>query len=190
VVTSRSLYLGFLVLIAVERFVELAISRANVRGALARGGYEVGRGHYRVMVLLHTSFLFSCGLEVLLYKRPFLAVLGFPALSLALFAQALRYAAILTLGERWNVRIVVWPFAAPVTKGPYRLVRHPNYLAVVIEILFVPLVHSAFVTAAVFSLCNACLLVVRIRQEERALGPRYAHAFRDRPRFFPRVFSG
>ena len=69
------------------------------------------------------------------------------------------------LGERWNVRIIVWPLAPPVTRGPYRFVRHPNYVAVGLELFFVPLIHGAFVTAAVFSACNAIVLAVRIREE-------------------------
>ena len=85
------------------------------------------------------------------------------------FAQVLRYAAVFTLGSRWNVRIVVWPGKAPVTSGPYRFMRHPNYVAVVLEVLFVPLVHGAFWTATVFSACNAVLLWVRIRAEEALL---------------------
>jgi methyltransferase len=100
-------------------------------------------------------------------------------------AQGLRYWAIFTLGERWNVRILVLPNAAPVTRGPYRWVRHPNYVAVVMEILLVPLVHGAWLTAAAFTVANAVVLRIRIRAEEAALGPGYAAAFAGRPRFIP-----
>jgi methyltransferase len=189
-VTSQALYLGLLGLLAAERCIELIISRKNAARAFARGGFETGRGHYRVMAVLHTAFLLSCGVEVVLLDRPFPGALGIVALVAALLAQALRYAAVFTLGEQWNVRIIVWPSRAPVTGGLYRFVRHPNYLAVIVELLAVPLIHGAFVTAVVFSVCNAALLAVRIREEEQALGSAYADAFRDRPRFVPRSFGG
>jgi methyltransferase len=189
-VISEALYLVFLGLIGVERCIELWISRAHAKRAFAQGGFEVGRGHYRFMAALHTAFLLSCGLEVVLLERPFPGGVGLIALLAALLAQLLRYAAVAALGERWNVRIIVWPSRAPVTGGLYRFVRHPNYLAVIVELVAVPLVHGAFLTAVVFSVCNAVLLTVRIREEERALGPQYASAFRERPRFIPRSFSG
>jgi methyltransferase len=136
------------------------------------------------VVALHAAFLVSCVVEVSVARRPFPGWLGFLALALVLLAQALRYACIAALGKRWNVRIIVWPDRYPVTTGPYRFLRHPNYAAVVVEICFLPLVHGAWMTALTFSLTNAWLLTVRIREEERALGVRYADAFRDRPRFF------
>jgi methyltransferase len=189
-VTSQHLYLGFLGLLAIERGVELLVSKANARAAFARGAFEVGQGHYRAMAALHTLFFFSAAGEVVVLERPFPGAFGFVALGLALLAQVLRYSAVSALGQRWNVRIIVWPVAEPVTGGPYRFVRHPNYVAVAVELLFVPLVHGAFLTAAVFSALNAVVLGIRIRQEEEALGPGYAKAFRDRPRLIPRLFGG
>ena len=109
---------------------------------------------------------------------------------MVLAAQALRYWAIATLGWRWNTRIVVVPGAAPVTAGPYRWVRHPNYVAVIAEMLALPLVHGAWLTAAVFSLGNALLLRVRIRAEEQALGTSWQQAFAGRPRFVPGGHGG
>jgi methyltransferase len=190
VVTSQALYLGFLALLALERGVELSISHRNAKRAFACGAFETGRGHYRVMAALHTAFLLSCGLEVILLERPFPGAFGYAALSAALLAQLLRYAAVATLGEQWNVRIIVWPSRTPVTRGLYRFIRHPNYVAVVVELLAVPLVHGAIATAIVFTVCNAVLLAVRIRAEERALGASYADAFRQRPRFIPRNLRG
>lgn len=189
-VTSQGVYLGVLALVAGERFVELAISRRNARRAFAAGGYEVGRTHYRFMAALHTVFFIACGAEVLVLDRPFPGAFGAVALAICAVAQGIRYWAIATLGERWNVRIIVWPNAPPITRGPYRFLRHPNYVAVALEILFLPLVHGAFVTAAIFSALNAVVLAVRIREEEIALGPGYADAFRERPRFVPRLFRG
>jgi methyltransferase len=185
-VTSQALYLGFLALLAGERGIELAISRENAKKAFAHGGFEVGRRHYAFMAAIHAMFFVCCAGEVLLLNRPFPGVLGFIALLAAIAAQGLRYSAVSALGERWNVRIIVWPSHDPVTGGPYRFIRHPNYVAVIIELFAVPLVHGAFVSALFFSICNAILLAVRIREEERALGPAYAAAFAHHPRFIPK----
>lgn len=184
-VSSTLLYLAFLGAVSLERLAELAISRRNARRAFARGGVEVGQGHFRVMALMHSAFLAACALEVLLLGRPFPGLLGVAALALALLAQALRYWVIATLGEQWNVRIIVVPGAAPVAGGPYRYLRHPNYAAVIVEMAALPLVHGAWLTALVFSALNAAVLWVRIRAEEEALGPAYAAEMGDRPRLVP-----
>ncbi|WP_373046805.1 isoprenylcysteine carboxyl methyltransferase family protein [Vulgatibacter sp.] len=180
-----NLYLGFLLLLGVERIGELVLSRRNAARSLADGGVEVGQRHFRAMALLHTAFLFACAAEVVLFERRFPGALGTFAFGVAILAQALRYWAIGTLGPRWNVRVIVVPGEAPVTSGPYRFVRHPNYVAVVLEILFVPLIHGAWITALLFSAANAVLLYVRIRTEEAALGAAYRAAFAERPRFLP-----
>jgi methyltransferase len=99
------------------------------------------------------------------------------ALAAALLAQGLRWWAVVSLRGRWTTRIVVLPGATPVTGGPYRWLRHPNYLAVVVELLAVPLIGGAVVTAAAATLGNAALLAVRIPAEERALGAAWAAAF-------------
>lgn len=189
-VSSPHAYLGLLGLLAVERLVELVLSKRNAARAFARGGVETGQAHYRVMVVFHSLFLGACAAEAWGLERPFPGALGYAALGVAVGAQALRYWAIASLGERWNTRIIVVPGLAPVTRGPYRLLRHPNYVAVVLELAAVPLVHGAWVTALVFSLGNALLLRVRIRAEEEALGALYAETFADRPRFIPEVPRG
>ncbi|HVP62535.1 MAG TPA: isoprenylcysteine carboxylmethyltransferase family protein [Myxococcaceae bacterium] len=189
-VTSVQLYLGLLALVALERGVELGLSARNARIARARGGVETGRGHYPVMAAFHGVFLVACALEVVLLRRPFPGAIGWVALAAVLGAQALRYWAITTLGWRWNTRIVVVPGTAPVTGGPYRFLRHPNYLAVIAEMAALPLVHGAWLTALVFSLGNAGLLRVRIRAEEQALGEPWQHAFAGRPRFVPGGHGG
>jgi methyltransferase len=180
------IYLGFLALLALERLGELALSRRNAKRAFARGAVEVGQRHYRVMAAFHTLFLVACAGEALWHRDARVpSWLMATALGGALAAQALRYWAIATLGERWNVRVIVLPGAAPVVAGPYRWVRHPNYLAVAAEMLCVPLIHGAFFLAALFSLGNAALLTVRIRAEEAALGRGYVDAFAGTPRFIP-----
>ena len=189
-VTHPVLFYGFMALLALERGVELVLSRRNAAHAFARGGRETGQGHYRVMVLFHSLVLGACVAEVWLLRRPFPGAVGWAALCGALGAQALRYWAIWALGERWNSRIIVVPGAPPVTRGPYRFLRHPNYVAVVLELLCVPLIHGAWVTALVFTVGNALLLRVRIRAEEAALGSAWAQAFGDKPRFLPEVHRG
>ncbi len=189
-VSSRTWFLVFLGLLIAERLVELVISKRNAARAFAQGGVETGQGHYRFMVVFHSLFLVACAAEVLGLSRPFPGASGFVALGVALVAQVLRYWAITSLGDRWNTRIIVVPGLAPVTRGPYRWLRHPNYVAVVLELAAVPLIHGAWVTAVVFSLGNALLLRVRIRAEEAALGAAYAEAFADRPRFIPEVPRG
>jgi len=189
-VTSQDLYLGFLGLLGLERLGELLLSLRNARRARAAGAVEAGRGHYPVMVAFHSLFLLCCGAEVMLVPRSFPGVLGWAALAVAVLAQALRYWAVASLGVRWNTRVLVWPGVPPVTSGPYRFLRHPNYLAVVLEMVAVPLVYGAWVTAVVFSLGNILLLRVRIRSEEKALGPSWAEAFVGRPRLLPELRRG
>lgn len=155
--------------VSVERLAELVVARRNAAWTLARSGVEHGRGHYPVMVALHTGLLVCCLLEPLLLDRPFVPALGWPMLALALLAQALRWWCIATLGPYWNTRVIVVPGARLVGAGPYRFLRHPNYVAVVVEVAALPLVHSAWLTAAVFSVADALLLAVRLRCENTAL---------------------
>ncbi|HEX3790665.1 MAG TPA: isoprenylcysteine carboxylmethyltransferase family protein, partial [Pseudonocardiaceae bacterium] len=135
----------------------------------ARGGRETGFGHYPFMVVLHTGLLAGCLLEVWLGDRAFLPALGWPMLVLVLASQALRWWCIRTLGPQWNTRIVVVPDLPRVTGGPYRWFNHPNYVAVVVEGAALPLVHTAWLTALMFTVLNAILLTVRIRTENTAL---------------------
>lgn len=179
------LYGLLLGLVGLERLAELWLSRRHAALAFGRGGVEVGQRHFRVMVLVHALFLPACLAEVLLLHRPFPGALGLVALGLSLLAQALRWWAIATLGVRWNVRVIAVPGEAPVTSGPYRLLRHPNYVAVALELCALPLVHGAVLTAASFTLANLLLLAVRIPAEERALGELYAQRFAGVPRFLP-----
>ena len=157
-------------LTAVERLAELVVSARNARWSFARGGVESGLGHFPPMVALHTGLLLACVLEVHLADRPFLPWLGWPALALVLASQVLRWWCIATLGPRWNTRVIVVPGLPLVRRGPYRWLSHPNYVAVVVEGLTLPLVHTAWVTALAFTVLNAVLLLgYRIPAEERAL---------------------
>lgn len=156
--------------VAIERLAELVVSKRNAAWALARGGKEFGRGHYPVMVTIHTLLLVGCVLEVWLLHRPFLPWLGWPMLAVALLAQVLRWWCISTLGRRWNTLVIVLPEEPLVRRGPYRWIHHPNYVAVVAEGIALPLVHTAWLTALCFTVANAVLLSVRIRVENAALG--------------------
>ena len=184
---TRVLYSALVLLAAVGRLLELRIANRNRRALLAQGGVEVSPGHYPWMVALHTTWLFAAPLEVWLLDRPFLPWLGIPSLILFAAAFGLRYWVISTLGERWTTRIVCLPGVEPVTGGPFRWLRHPNYLAVILEIASLPLVHTAWLTALAFSLLNAFLLRVRIRAEEEGLSRMsdYGSIFSDRPRLVP-----
>lgn len=155
---------------ALERLAELVVSQRNARWSFARGGVEHGRGHFPAMVALHSALLVACIVEVHVAGRPFVPAIGWPALVLVIASQALRWWCIATLGRRWNTRVVVVPGLPLVDSGPYRWLRHPNYVAVVVEGLALPLVHTAWVTALTFTVLNAVLLLrFRIPTEERAL---------------------
>jgi len=162
-------YTLLIVAVGLERLAELVVSKRNARWSIEHGGVETGQGHYPVMVVLHTGLLLGCLAEVWLLRPPFVPVLGFTMLALALASQALRWWCIATLGRQWNTRVIVVPGLPRVTGGPYRFFSHPNYVAVVVEGFALPLVHTAWITALVFSACNAVLLTVRIRTENRAL---------------------
>jgi methyltransferase len=184
---SVRLYLIFLVLLYAERLVEVLVSRHHERRLLAEGGREFGRRHFGVMAAFHALFPAAAALEVWLAPRAFPGALGFTALAVALAAQGLRWWSVVSLQGAWTVKVVVSPRRAPVTRGPYRWLRHPNYVAVVMEVLAVPLIHGAWVTAIVATAINAALLQIRIRREEEALGPNYAEAFAAKPRWLPRM---
>lgn len=174
---SALLYAGFVAATALERLVEVRVSLKHAAWAFARGGIEHGKGHYPFMVVLHTALLFGCVAEVWLLDRPFLPWLGGPALGVALACQGLRWWCITSLGPRWNTRVIVVPGLPPIRDvGPYRFFRHPNYVVVVAEGLTLPLVHSAWLTALVFTVLNAGLLYVRIRTEDAALASAVAAA--------------
>lgn len=162
-------YVLLIAAVGLERIAELVVSQRNLAWSRARGGEEFGAGHYPAMVVLHTALLAGCLLEAIALHRPFLPALGWPMLALVLVAQALRWWCITTLGHQWNTRVVVVPDAPRVTGGPYRFVPHPNYVAVVLEGVALPLVHTAWITALTFTALNAALLATRIKVENEAL---------------------
>ncbi|MFG2440459.1 isoprenylcysteine carboxyl methyltransferase family protein [Streptomyces sp. NPDC048508] len=173
------IWYGLLVaVVAAERVAELVVARRNERWSVARGATVAGQGHYPAMVALHTGLLAGCLAEVWLAGRPFVPALAWPMPAVLAAAQGLRWWCIRSLGPRWNTRVIVVPSLPLVAKGPYRWrrLRHPNYVAVVAEGVALPLVHTAWVTAVVFTVLNAVLLRVRIRCENRALASATAPA--------------
>lgn len=155
--------------VAMERLAEVIVANRNRAWSQTHGGLEFGAGHYPVMVALHTGLLAGCLIEPIALNRPFIPALGWPMLTIVLAAQALRWWCIATLDHQWNTRVIVMPGAARITGGPYRFVSHPNYVAVIAEGFALPLVHTAWVTALLFSVLNASLLRTRIRVENAAL---------------------
>ena len=147
---------------------ELLYSRRNERRLRARGAVERGRGHYPVIVGIHTLWLVSTLVEGLVRGPDPPSWWPLP-LAAFLLVQPLRYWAILSLGMNWNTRVLVVPGGKLLRKGPYRYFSHPNYVVVAVEVLTFPLIFGAWITAVAFSLLNATLLYVRIRTENRAL---------------------
>ena len=167
-------YGALIALVAVERLAELVVSKHNLAWARARGGREYGFGHYPFMVLLHAGLLGGALFEAA--HRSFIPALGWPMLAVVVLAQALRWWCITVLGPRWNTRIIVVPGLPLVDGGPYRWLHHPNYVAVVLEGIALPLVHTAWFTAVVFTVVNAGLLRVRISSENAAMAQALAEA--------------
>jgi methyltransferase len=178
-------YLAVIAAVGAERLWELYLSRRNARRAFARDAVESGRRHYRAMAAFHTAFLASCAAEAIALKRPYPGAMAYAGLGGAIAAQIMRYSAVAALGDRWNTRIIVTPGEAPITRGPYRFVRHPNYASIAIEMVTLPMIRGCWITAALFSAGNAALMAIRIPAEERALGAAYEKAFSARPRFIP-----
>ena len=167
-VDSRWLFTALIALVGLERLVELRLASRNRRWLLARGAVEVGESHYPWMVMLHSTFLLAAPMEVWFLERPLIPPLALAMLLLLMVAMALRYWVVVTLGRRWTTR-VLRAKESRITAGPFRFLDHPNYLAVVMEIAALPLVHTAWLTALTYSILNAGLLRTRIRVEETAL---------------------
>ena len=160
-------YAAHIALFAFTRVGELLLSRRNLAKLRALGARESSAKHFPWIVLLHSSYPLALGWEIASGAAPraawplWLVVWG--------VAQGLRFASIRALGPRWNVRIVTLPGEPRVTHGIYRWLRHPNYLAVVLEFLAAPLAFGAWRTALACTLANAAVMAVRIPAEERAL---------------------
>jgi methyltransferase len=166
---TRWIFTGLVLLLALQRIYELRLSSRNEAIIRSQGGREHAAGQLQPMKALHAAWFITMLLEVHVLGRPFLPALSLIALVTFIVGQSLRYAAIRSLKWRWTVKVMTLPGRPLVRHGIYRHLRHPNYLGVILEILAVPLLHSAHVTSIVFTLANMLLLKARIRAEESAL---------------------
>jgi methyltransferase len=167
--TSLTAFTVLVILVGLERLAELVVSKRNAAWSFERGGVESGFSHYPAMVVLHTGLLVGALVEAYVREPDVPATLAWSMLVVVVLTQALRWWCIKTLGRQWNTRVIVVPGMAPVRRGPYALMSHPNYVAVVVEGIALPLVHACWITAVVFTVLNAALLTVRVRVENAAL---------------------
>ncbi len=167
-----------------QRAFELVLAERNRRWSRACGGKQSGDRHYRVIVAVHSLFYLSLALEWRYWSHGWNS--AWPAwLALVMAAQLLRLWAIRSLGRAWNTRVIVIPGMVPAERGPYRFIRHPNYLAVIVEMLAIPVLCGDYFTAIVFSAANAAILARRIPEEERALEKAHGAPLPRLPRFIP-----
>jgi methyltransferase len=183
-------FLVLLLAVAALRILELRISRHHQQELVARGAAKVFEPKFRWMVMLHTSVLVGAALEVVLLKRRFFPILGAIMFAIFLAANAVRWWVIRTLGDHWNVQVMDSTRLGVVTSGPFRFVRHPNYAAVFAEMLALPLIHTAWITALAGSLAHVAILAQRLSTEEAVLfaNPDYRAAMTGKPRFLPGLF--
>jgi len=183
-------YLALLGLVGLERLVELRISRRNQLKLEKLGVRKVAEPHFRWMVFVHAGVLACAAAEVLLLHRPVIPSLAIAMAALFVFANALRWWVIRTLAEHWNVEVMASSRVGVVTSGPYHWVRHPNYVAVVIELFSLPMIHTAWLTALAGTLANLEILRRRLRVEDGVLmaDPSYRSTMGGKPRFVPKFF--
>jgi methyltransferase len=183
-------FLTLLAAVAVLRLVELRVSREHQRRLIPRGAIRVPNQHFGLMVSVHVAVLAGAAFEVLFLSRPFHLALAAPTFTLFLAANLVRLWVIRTLGEHWSVQIMDSTRLGVVTGGPFRYIRHPNYAAVFVEMIALPLIHTAWITA----IGGACLHVVAIRKRLQAeeppllADPQYRSAMAMKPRFVPGLF--
>jgi len=157
-------FIIFITLFIIQRLSELFIARRNERWLLAQGAIQYGQEHYPFMIALHTLFIVSIIVEYVLKGQP-----NIDWLFLAIFLTVLsfKFWALSSLGKYWNTKIYRVPGVYPVKKGPYKFLKHPNYIEVVCEIAVIPLVFHLYYTAIIFSILNAIMLTVRINVENK-----------------------
>jgi methyltransferase len=185
---TRIAYLALLVVVGLGRFVELRISLTNQKNMVARGAAKVSEPHFQWMVIVHTAVLIGAGLEVIFLHRPLIPALAIPMTILFLLANALRWWVIRTLRSHWNVQIMNSAPLGVVSTGPYRWVRHPNYAAVFVELIALPLIYTAWISALLAAIGNGLVLHSRLAVEDRMLlsDAGYRSAMGNKPRFLPK----
>lgn len=187
---SQIAFLCLLAAVGAGRLIELGISKRNQKRMIERGVRIVPDFHFVWMVLWHGGVLSCAALEVLVLKRPFLSGLAAPMLAVFLFANLLRWWVIRTLAGHWNVQVMNSTSLGVVSDGPYRWIRHPNYLAVFVEVIALPLVHTAWLTACTAGLATILIVARRLAVEETVLlaSPAYREVMGSKPRFVPGLF--
>ncbi|HJZ45882.1 MAG TPA: isoprenylcysteine carboxylmethyltransferase family protein [Roseiflexaceae bacterium] len=187
---SAVCYSMLLAAVGLGRLIELRLSRRHQRLLASQGVVKVREPHFRWMVLLHGGVLLGAGLEVWLLKRPLIRALAIPMSVLWVLANGLRLWVIYTMAEHWNVQVLDSVRLGVVTDGPFRWIRHPNYLAVFIELVALPLLHTAWVTALLGGLAHVWVLRQRIVLEERTLlsDSNYRALMGHKPRYVPRIW--
>ena len=183
-------FLALLAAVGLLRIVELQISKRHQQEMVARGAAKVTEPRFRWMVVLHTAVLVGAALEVVLLKRPFIPALAAIMFVIFLAANAVRWWVIRTMGQHWNVQVVNSTSLGVVSSGPFRYVRHPNYAAVFSEMVALPLIHTAWITATVGALAHAVVLSQRVSTEERVLlaNAEYRATMGNKARFIPGLF--
>jgi methyltransferase len=183
-------YLALLALVGIGRLAELGISRRNQRKLEKQGVRKIAEPHFRWMVIVHGGVLVAAAAEVVLLHRPLIPGLAIAMGVLFVLANALRWWVIRTLAEHWNVEVMASSAIGVVTSGPYKWVRHPNYVAVVTELFALPMIHTAWITALVGTVADLEILRRRLRVEDSVLmaNPTYRLAMGAKPRFLPRLF--
>ena len=183
-------YLVLLAIVALLRLYELRISRRHQQDMVAQGASKVEEPRFRWMVVLHTGVLIGAACEVVFLHRPFIPVLAAVCFVIFIAANAVRWWVIRTLGEHWNVQVMNSTGLGVVTRGPFRYVRHPNYAAVFVEMLVLPLIHTAWITSVVGSAAHVLVLSQRLATEEKVLfsDAHYRDAMSGKPRFLPGLF--
>lgn len=168
---GQPFYLILVILVAIQRLVELKISRSHEVWLLSQGAYEVGKDHYKYMVIVHTLWLVTClALPFIGPSSSLIVGLGqWIFLFIFILGQVFRLLAITTLKKRWTTKLILWPCHKPVDKGIYRYFSHPNYLGVVLEIFSLPLIWGAWSWALIFGFLNFLVLFIRLRLEHRAI---------------------
>jgi methyltransferase len=183
-------YLALLLAVAGLRIFELGISRRNRAEMMAEGAAKVEKPRFFWVVLVHTVVLLCAAAEVIFLKRPFYPLLAAVMLALFLASNAIRLWVVLSMGRLWNVQVMDSARLGVVSTGPFRYIRHPNYMAVFMEMFSLPLIHTAWLTAILGCVGYALAIGQRIAVEERVLlaNPEYRAAMGSKARFVPGLF--
>jgi methyltransferase len=188
---TPAIYVGLLAAVGLGRLCEMRLSRRHQRWLRALGVTPEREPGFVFVVALHTGVLVAAAAEVILLRRPLLAPLAVPALILFVLSNVLRWWVIATMGQHWNVQVMGSMSLGVVSRGPFRWIRHPNYVAVFVELLALPLIHTAWLTAAAGTCLHVLVLRRRIALEESVLlsDPEYRAVMGPKPRVFPRISS-